>query len=230
MKNKNLILSSILSVNPSKLTEEIISITGEGGVDGIHIDYMKPPFVPNSTIFDPFFLKSLKNSLLAKNIRGLFYDVHIMSNNLDELLKGFSEAGADLITVHYEASSNLNKTIKKIKGFNKMVGIALNPETSIKVIGEYIKEIDLLLIMTVNPGRGGQSLIENCLYKIEEAKKVIEEKAPNVILEVDGGINLENIKTVADRGANAFVSGSTIFNSPNRLETIYKMREIIFKI
>ncbi len=224
MKNNILIFPSILSVDPLNLVEEIISVVGENGADGIHIDYMNPPFVPNSTSFNPSFLKSLRKSLLDRGIKDFLYDVHIMSDNPDILLEDFANAGADIITVHYETCSNLNQTIKKIKSFGKKAGVALNPETPVEKIKEYIKEIDLLLIMTVNPGFGGQGLIESCLDKVEKAKELIKDKSPNTLLEVDGGINLDNIKKVSKKGANVFVSGSGIFKSLNRLETISLMR------
>lgn len=225
MKDRVFIFPSILSADPSGLAEEIISTIGKDGADGVHIDYMNPPFVPSSTIFNSSLLKSLKQSLFARNFKDLFYDVHIMSNNPDELLEGFANAGADLITVHYEACPNLYQTIEKIKFFGKKAGVALNPETPIAKIKEHIKTIDLLLIMTVNPGWGGQALIESCLYKIQEASELIKRKAPNVLLQVDGGINLDNIKIVAEKGATVFVSGSAIFKHLNRLEIIQAMRE-----
>ena len=225
MKKEIFIFPSILSANPLSLTEEIISLFGEGGADGIHIDYMNPPFVPNSTEFNPLFLKLLKESLSKNGFDKIFYDVHIMSNNPDKVLEEFALSGADLITVHYESSFNLKETLKKIKLLNKKVGLALNPETPVSNINNYIEMVDLILIMTVNPGKGGQGLIENCLDKIKETKELIREKKLNVLLQVDGGINLDNIEIASKKGANVFVSGSTIFKSSNRLETISKMRK-----
>ncbi len=224
---KPLIFPSILSADTENLTEEVISVAK---ADGIHIDYMEPPFVPNPTIFNPSLLRSLRESLFSRGIEGLLYDVHIMSNNPDILLEDFAKAGADFITVHYEACSNLSETIGKISSLGKKVGVALSPETAIEKVKDYIEDIDLLLVMTVNPGREGQKLIESCLDKIKEAEKLIKDKSAQTLLEVDGGINLKNIRVVSKKGANVFVSGSGIFKSINRLETISTMRKSIYSL
>lgn len=218
MKRQILILPSILSADSSKLAEEIASVIGRAGANGLHCDYMDGLFVPQKTVFSPDKIKSIRS------ITGIFLDLHLMADNPNGLIGDFAEAGVDLITVHFEVCPDLRKTLETIKGSGIRAGVALKPETRIAEIEEYIGLMDVLLVMTVNPGRSGQRLIESCLEKIREASELIRDRAPNVLLEVDGGIDLDNIGIAAKKGANMFVSGNTIFKSSNRLDTIRMMR------
>ena len=211
-----LILPSILSADSEKLAEEVADVAG--AADGIHIDYMDGFFVPNKTIFAPSLVKRLRRTT------GLFFDVHIMAKNPDVLVGAFAEAGADLITVHLEACSDVSRALTKIRGFGKKAGLALRPETPVAEIKDLIISLDLLLIMTVHPGRSGQKFIENSPGKIKEAADLLRDKAPDIMLEVDGGIDLDNIGMAASMGANVFVSGKTIFSSSGRSEIISEMR------
>jgi len=194
---------SILSADFSKLGEEIIALE-KAGADYIHIDVMDGHFVPNITI-GPEVIKRLRS------ITKLTFDVHLMIAPVDNFIKDFAEAGADIITFHPEATNNLQKTIKLIKSFKKKVGVSLKPESPIELIKNYLDQIDLILIMSVNPGFGGQKFMPEVLEKIKVLKDIINEKKLEIDIEIDGGINFDNSKKVKDFGANILVSGSTIF-------------------
>lgn len=216
--NKQLfIFPSILSAAHHKLNEEIADVAGTA--DGIHIDYMDGFFVPNKTIFVPSLVEHIRRTTK------LFFDVHIMAENPDMLVGAFARAGADLITVHFEACSDADKTLARIKNLGKKAGLALRPETPVVKIKDLISFVDFLVIMTVNPGRSGQEFIESSPGKIKEAADLLRDRNLDVMLEVDGGINLDNIGITASMGANVFVSGKTIFSSPDRLKVISEMRE-----
>tara|TARA_B110001454_G_C12491544_1_gene338686 strand:- start:121 stop:669 length:549 start_codon:yes stop_codon:yes gene_type:complete len=165
-------------------------------------------FVPNLTI-GPSVIKKLRNST------NLPFDVHLMISPVHKYIKNYAEAGADIITIHPEATKNLKKSIKLIKDFKKKVGVSLNPETKIDVIKEFLKEIDLVLIMSVHPGFGGQKFIPDVLNKIKELKKIKDQKKLNFDIEIDGGITFENSKLAIEAGANILVSGTTIFKNNN---------------
>ncbi len=196
---------SILSADFSELGSAIKQLE-EAGADLIHVDVMDGNFVPNITI-GPEVIKDLR-----KHTK-LPFDVHLMVSNVDKHLEAFANSGADIITFHPEATSNTKKTIQIIRSLKKKVGISLNPETSIDKVIPVLNEIDLVLIMSVNPGFGGQSFISSTLEKVKKIRKEIELKKIKTDIEIDGGINFENAKEAVKAGANILVSGSTIFKS-----------------
>ena len=198
---------SILSADFSQLGNEIKKLE-EAGADLIHVDVMDGHFVPNLTIGPPV-IKALKKNCSIK------FDVHLMISPVHKYIKAYSDAGADIITIHPEATEDLSASISKIKELKKKVGVSLNPETSVNVIKEYLNQIDLVLIMSVNPGFGGQKFMPEVLDKIKELKNIQKVKNIDFDIEVDGGINFENSKAVIEAGANILVSGTTIFKSNN---------------
>jgi len=198
---------SILSADFSQLGNEIKRLE-EGGADMIHVDVMDGHFVPNLTIGPPVIKALKKNS-------SLIFDVHLMISPVHKYIESFADAGADIITIHPEATDNLEQSISKIKELKKKVGLSLNPETQIEIILDVLDKIDLVLIMSVNPGFGGQKFMPEVLTKIKELKKIQNEKKLNFDIEIDGGINFDNSKIAVEAGANILVSGTTIFKSNN---------------
>ena len=198
---------SILSGDFSQLGKEIKRLE-EGGADMIHVDVMDGHFVPNLTIGPPV-IKSLRD------YTDLIFDVHLMISPVHKYIKDYADAGADIITIHPEATDNLKDSINLIKSLNKKVGVSLNPDTKIDVIKEFLNDIELILIMSVHPGFGGQKFIPNVINKIKDLKSIKEKNKLNFDIEVDGGINFENSKSVINAGANILVSGTTIFKSNN---------------
>ena len=205
---KNIQISpSILSADFSQLGSEIKRLE-EGGADMIHVDVMDGHFVPNLTIGPPV-IKALRNQSSLK------FDVHLMISPVHKYIDAYANAGADIITIHPEATENLEDSIKKIKDLKKKVGVSLNPETKIDLIINFLDKIDLVLIMSVNPGFGGQKFMPEVLTKIKHLKKIQKDKNLNFDIEIDGGINFDNCKIAIEAGANILVSGTTVFKSNN---------------
>jgi ribulose-phosphate 3-epimerase len=198
---------SILSADFNQLGAEIKRLE-EGGADLIHVDVMDGHFVPNLTI-GPSVIKALKKNCSIK------FDVHLMISPVHKYLEAYSDAGADIITIHPEATNNLTDSISKIKELKKKVGVSLNPETKVGIIKDHLDQIDLVLIMSVNPGFGGQKFMPEVLDKIKELKKIQKNQNIDFDIEIDGGINFENCKAAIKAGANILVSGTTIFKSNN---------------
>jgi ribulose-phosphate 3-epimerase len=196
---------SILSADFSQLGNEIKKLE-QAGADMIHVDVMDGHFVPNLTIGPPI-IKALRN------YTKLPFDVHLMISPVHKYIKDYADAGANIITIHPEATDNLKESIKHIKKFGKKVGISLNPNTQINIIDEFLSEINLILIMSVYPGFGGQKFIPEVINKIKTLKTIKDKKKLNFDIEVDGGINFDNSKLVIEAGANILVSGTTIFKS-----------------
>ncbi len=203
---KNIQISpSILSADFSQLGTEIKRLE-EGGADMIHVDVMDGHFVPNLTIGPPV-IKALRKHCSLK------FDVHLMISPVHKYIEAYADAGADIITIHPEATENLEVSINKIKDLKKTVGVSLNPKTSINLIKNLLSKIDLVLIMSVNPGFGGQKFMPEVLEKIRELKEIREIEKLNFDIEIDGGINFDNCKIAIEAGANILVSGTTVFKS-----------------
>ena len=205
---KNIKISpSILSADFSQLGNEIKRLE-EGGADMIHVDVMDGHFVPNLTIGPPV-IKSLRQ------YTKLPFDVHLMIAPVQKYIQDYADAGADIITIHPEATENLEVSIDHIKGLKKKVGVSLNPETKIDLVVDHLNEIDLILIMSVHPGFGGQKFMPEVLDKIKDLKKIKNQKKLDFDIEIDGGINFDNNKLAIEAGANILVSGTTIFKNNN---------------
>ena len=198
---------SILSADFSQLGQEIKNLENSGA-DMIHVDVMDGHFVPNLTIGPPV-IKALRK------YTNIPFDVHLMINPVHKYIKDYAESGADIITVHPEATNSLQESIDEIKKYKKKVGLSLNPDTEIEVIEKYLNQIDLVLIMSVYPGFGGQKFIKEVLKKIEKISEIKNKNGFKFDIEVDGGINFSNFKEVLEAGANILVSGTTIFKENN---------------
>lgn len=199
------IAPSLLSADFSDLKNEIRKVEN-GGADYLHLDVMDGIFVPNITFGAPVIKK-------IRKVTSLPFDVHLMIDRPERYIKDFADAGADIITVHQEATIHLHRTIHEIKSYGKMAGVSLNPATPLETIEYILDDIDLILIMTVNPGFGGQSFINQMDRKIKKMRKIIDERNLNIILEVDGGVKLSNAKDIISWGADLLVVGSDIFNA-----------------
>jgi ribulose-phosphate 3-epimerase len=207
---------SILSADFARLLEDVKKVE-RAGCEYLHIDVMDGHFVPNITL-GPAIVKSLRKDV------NMVFDAHLMIENPDNYIKDFVEAGCDIIVVHEEACTHLHRTIQNIKSFNVKAGVALNPATPIENIKYILNDVDMVLIMTVNPGFGGQSFIGTMVDKIKELKALIDEKGLNVDIQVDGGIKPSNVNEVVKAGANVIVAGSAIFNSDDIEYTVKEFR------
>ena len=198
---------SILSADFSQLGNEIKRLE-EGGADMIHVDVMDGHFVPNLTIGPPV-IKALRKQCSIK------FDVHLMISPVHKYIEAYADAGADIITIHPEATDNLEESISKIKSLNKKVGVSLNPESKLNLISDYFEKIDLVLVMSVIPGFGGQKFMPEVLDKVKQLKEIKSKRNMNFDIEIDGGINFDNCQSAIDAGANILVSGTTVFKSNN---------------
>ncbi len=216
MDGKIKIAPSILSADFARLGQEILEID-KAGCDLIHIDVMDGHFVPNLTI-GPQVIKCLRK------YSNKIFDVHLMIDPVHKYIKSYAEAGSDIITIHHEIKENVFDVISLIKSLKKKVGISIKPSTSVEEIKKYIEQIDLILVMTVEPGFGGQVFMKDQLKKIEKIREIIGDR--KIDLEVDGGINIENAREVINAGANILVSGSTIFNSKEYKKIINQLRNL----
>ncbi len=213
------IAPSILSADGSRLGEEITAVEA-AGADMLHIDVMDGHFVPNLAI-GPGLVASLRKTTRIP------FDVHLMIENPERYVDDFAKAGSDSISVHVEATVHLHRLVSMIREKGVRAGVSLNPATPLSLVEPILPEIDLLLVMTVNPGFGGQKFIEGMLPKIAQAKTMIREIAPEVLIEVDGGVTLKNIRSIADAGADILVAGSSVFGSGNYHETIGAMKALL---
>ncbi len=217
----NKLSPSILSADFSKLGEDI-KLIEEGGADYIHIDVMDGHFVPNITI-GPDVVKDLRKTT------ELTFDVHLMIENPDDYIEDFYNAGADIITVHQEACVHLHRTIQKIKSFGLKAGVSLNPATPVSTLKDIIRDVDMVLLMSVNPGFGGQKLIKNVKYKFEELNQMIKDYKLNIDVEIDGGVTLDNVEEVLSWGPNVIVAGSAIYKAPDVVLQTKMFKQIMEK-
>ena len=213
------IAPSILSADFSKLGEEIRSVE-KAGADWIHVDVMDGHFVPNITI-GPLIVKA------ARRVTSLPLDVHLMIEDPDKYIEDFAKAGANLISVQAEACIHLNRTVGMIKALELRAGVVLNPATALSSLEWVLEDVDYVMIMSVNPGFGGQKFIPNSIDKIRALRKMIQDRGLPTLVEVDGGVNEKTIKNISDAGADVFVAGSAIFKSPDYNKTIATFRKLI---
>ena len=218
MKNIK-IAPSVLAADFANLQRDIEMIN-ESQADWFHIDIMDGVFVPNISFGMPVLAAINKHA--KKTL-----DVHLMIVDPDRYIKTFKELGTDILTVHYEASTHLHRTIQAIKAEGMQAGVALNPHTPVAVLEDIIQDLDLVLIMSVNPGFGGQSFIENTYEKVRKLKAMIDAKGANVIIEIDGGVNSKNAKALVDAGASALVAGNFVFSAADPMATIADLKEIV---
>lgn len=217
--NKPIIAPSVLSANFANLKADF-EMLNNSVAEFIHIDVMDGVFVPNISFGFPI-IKAMRK-LSTKT-----FDVHLMIIEPDKYIETFKNAGADILSVHIEASTHLHRTIQKIKATDMKAGVAINPHTSINLLEDTIADIDLVCVMSVNPGFGGQKFIENTYDKISRLKDLILRKNSTALIEIDGGVSLQNAKMLLDNGADVLVAGNTVFNSENPLQTIQQLKNIL---
>lgn len=222
MQQHNIIAPSILSADFAKLGEEITNVIS-AGADWIHFDVMDNHYVPNLTI-GPMVCKAIKPYCKDTPI-----DVHLMVSPVDSMIEEFAKAGADIITFHPEASLHVDRSLSLIKSFGLKAGLVLNPATPLSYLDYVIDKLDLVLLMSVNPGFGGQAFIPSILDKIKDTRTYLDKTGRDIILEVDGGVKIDNIAEIGKAGANAFVAGSAIFNSKDYGKTITEMKNQLRK-
>ncbi|MEO8002140.1 MAG: ribulose-phosphate 3-epimerase [Arenimonas sp.] len=221
--SNTIIAPSILSANFAKLGEEVDAVL-KAGADWVHFDVMDNHYVPNLTI-GPMICEALRKHGVTAPI-----DVHLMVKPVDRIVPDFAKAGATLISFHPEASEHVHRTIQLIKSTGCQAGLVLNPATPIDVLDYVLEELDLVLLMSVNPGFGGQSFIPSALTKLKQVRQMIDRTGKNIRLEIDGGVKVDNIAEIAAAGADTFVAGSAIFNTPNYEQVIGQMRAEIAKV
>ena len=217
--NKPIIAPSVLSANFANLQADF-EMLNNSEAEFIHIDVMDGVFVPNISFGFPLIQAMRKLSTKT-------FDVHLMIVEPDKYIETFKNVGADILSVHVEASTHLHRTIQKIKATDMKAGVAINPHTSINLLEDTIAEIDLICVMSVNPGFGGQKFIENTYDKISRLKDLILKKNSKALIEIDGGVSLQNAKKLLDNGADVLVAGNTVFNSENPLQTIHQLKNIL---
>lgn len=215
---KHLVAPSILSADFANLQQEA-SMLNASEADWYHVDVMDGAFVPNITFGMPV-IKAIKKHATKP------FDVHLMIERPERYIKDFKDAGADILTVHLEACTHLHRTIQEIKEAGMKAGVAINPHTSVFLLEDILADIDLVCLMSVNPGFGGQKFIENTYIKIEDLREMAEETNPDLLIEIDGGVSDQNAEKLIETGADVLVAGSFVFNSKNPSETISKLKSL----